>query len=235
MAVVMQKIGWHAEVLEGGYRAYRRFLVQNLAPLVAQFRLRVVCGVTGSRKTQYLRQLSAQGHQVLDLEGLAHHRGSLLGAEPSGEQPSQKLFESRLWNTLRKLDSSREVLVESESRKIGAVQVPGVLIEAMRQSPCIELNPSLESRVQWLCQDYAHFFDQPKRLKDQLSKLKPIVGETKLSTWLLLIDEKRWESLVETLLVDHYDPTYRRSMQKNYRHYDAAERFNEIPTSLAFR
>ncbi len=235
MALVMQKIGWRAEVLDGGYRAYRRSLVQNMAGVVSRFRFRVVCGVTGSRKTHFLRALSAQGHQVLDLEALAHHRGSLLGAEPSGDQPSQKLFETRLWEQLRQFDDQREVLVESESRKIGAVQVPGVLIEAMRQSPCIELEPSLESRVNWLCEDYGHFFQQPETLKNQLSKLKEIVGQSMLDDWHSLVDQREWPRLVESLLVEHYDPTYRRSMKKNYRHYSEAERFTEIPTSLDAR
>jgi tRNA 2-selenouridine synthase len=235
MALVMQKIGWRAEVLEGGYRAYRRSLVQNMDALVSRFRFRVVCGVTGSRKTHFLRELSAQGHQVLDLEALAHHRGSLLGAEPSGSQPSQKLFETRLWERLRQFDDQREVLVESESRKIGAVQVPGVLIEAMRRSPCIELEPDMKSRVSWLCEDYGHFFQQPEILKGQLSKLKEIVGQSKLDEWLMLVDQQAWPQLVERLLVDHYDPTYRRSMQRNYRYYAQAERFNEIPASLASR
>lgn len=223
MAHVLQKIGWRAEVLEGGYAEFRRFVMRDLERLVASFRYRIVCGVTGSGKSLYLRSLAQQGRQVLDLEALAHHRGSLLGSEPEGEQPSQKAFETRIWNALRKMDASQEIYVESESKKIGSVQVPQGLIDRMRQSPCTELAPDMQQRVAFLCQDYAHFFGQPTVLKEQLSRLAPLVGHERISKWNACIESSQWPELVEDLLVTHYDPTYRRSMKKNYLHYSSAE------------
>jgi tRNA 2-selenouridine synthase len=222
MAHVLQKIGWRAEVLEGGYTEFRRFVMRDLERLVAGFRYRVVCGVTGSGKSLYLRELARQGQQVLDLEALAHHRGSLLGSEPDGEQPSQKAFETMIWQCLRKMDPNREVHVESESRKIGALQVPQALIQRMRESPCIELCPSIEERVVFLCQEYAHFFDQAALLKEKLSRLAPFIGHERLSQWNALVDTKQWQALVQQLLTEHYDPSYRRSMKKNYLRYSEA-------------
>jgi tRNA 2-selenouridine synthase len=223
MAHVLQKIGWRAEVLEGGYAEFRRFVTRDLERLVAGFQYRIVCGVTGSGKSLYLRELAQEGQQVLDLEALAHHRGSLLGSEPEGEQPSQKAFETMIWDCLRKLDPTREIHVESESRKIGALQVPQALIERMRESPCIELRPDMQERVMFLCQEYAHFFGQAALLKEKLSKLAPFIGHERLAHWNELIDTQQWQALVQQLLVEHYDPSYRRSMRKNYLQYSQAD------------
>ena len=216
LALICQKIGWKASVLEGGYTAFRRFVISDLAVKAAAFEYRVVCGVTGSGKSHFLRELASEGHQVLDLEALAHHRGSLLGTEPVGEQPSQKSFETQIWDCLRQLDTQRPVFVESESRKIGSVQVPAGLIEKMRQSSCIELTPSLSDRVAFLCREYDHFFQQPDELILQLERLKPLVGTDRLNQWVGFIQQAQWPALVESLLTDHYDPAYRRSMEKNY-------------------
>jgi tRNA 2-selenouridine synthase len=224
LALICQRIGWKATVLEGGYTAFRRALIEDLAAKAAGFDYRVVCGVTGSGKSQFLRELASEGHQVLDLEALAHHRGSLLGTEPEGQQPSQKSFETQIWDQLRRLDPSQPVFVESESRKIGSVQVPAGLIEKMRQSPCIELTPSMPERVAFLCQEYDHFFHQPKALISQLERLKPLVGAERLGQWIHMIEQANWPALVESLLTHHYDPAYRRSMEKNYLRYAQAKR-----------
>jgi tRNA 2-selenouridine synthase len=154
----------------------------------------------------------------------------LLGTEPIGTQPSQKRFETLLWHALRNFDANQPVYVESESRKIGSVQLTGGLINKMRASPCIELIASVDQRVQFLCEEYAHFFNQPDHLISQLTRLKPLVGTERLGHWCRLIEEQNWAELVERLLVDHYDPTYSRSMQKNYAGYAQAQRVSDLAT-----
>jgi tRNA 2-selenouridine synthase len=231
----MSRIGWRVTLLQGGYQAYRRFLVRDLEGLATQFHYRVVCGVTGSGKTQYLRELSLQGHQVLDLEGLAHHRGSLLGSEPEGQQPSQKSFESQIWYQLRRFDAARPVYVESESRKIGQVQLPQALIEQMRASECIELNVSLDDRIEFLCHEYAHFFEQTDLLRMKLEKLLPLVGSVQLQDWSAMIESRDWAALVASLLNTHYDPAYSKSMARNYRHYAQAQQLPYRPSRIASR
>ncbi len=123
MAHVLREVGWEAKTLEGGYKAYRRYVVDSLAALPARCSFRVIHGVTGSGKSRLLRALADAGAQVLDLEDLAAHRGSVLGNLPERPQPTQKMFESLLLKTLLELDFSREIYVEGESRKIGQLQV----------------------------------------------------------------------------------------------------------------
>jgi tRNA 2-selenouridine synthase len=150
MTHILQKIGFNAAQLEGGYKSYRRHVVAELASLPATLRFRVVSGPTGSGKSRLLTALEQAGAQVLDLEDLAAHRGSLLGARPDAPQPAQKGFESAIWSALASFEPARPVYVESESKRIGALTVPDALIAAMRSSPCIRIDAPLAARVQLL-------------------------------------------------------------------------------------
>ncbi len=213
---VLGQVGLSVKVLEGGYRAYRTALVKGLPELVSRFKWRVICGMTGCGKTRLLKALANQGKQVLDLEAIAIHRGSLLGLGPGQQQPSQKLFESRLWHALGQLDPSHPVYVESESRKIGQVQVPKSLILAMRASECIELQASEGDRVKLLLQEYAHFLEDPEALTTQLRKLVPRHGRERVKEWLKKVETQQWEPFVRSILTEHYDPSYSGSIQRNF-------------------
>lgn len=213
---VLQKIGFDAVQLEGGYKAYRRHVVAELARLPALFAYRVVCGPTGSGKSRLLQALADEGAQVLDLEALAAHRGSLLGALPGQAQPSQKSFESAVWFALSRFDPARPVFVESESKKIGALRVPDTLITAMRASACLRLEVPLAARVRLLIEDYVHFLHDPETINRQLSYLTALRGSETITTWQSLANARAWPELVAALLDQHYDPTYLRSLAKNY-------------------
>jgi len=216
MAHVLREIGWDAKTLDGGYKAYRRFVVERLAELPPRFRFRVVHGVTGSGKSRFLRALKQAGAQVLDLEELAVHRGSVLGNLPERPQPSQKMFESVLLAALARLDASRPVYIEGESRKIGQLQVPAALIEAMRASECVVLEAGLETRVALLMDEYRHFFEDPAGLGAQLDCLAELHGRERIEEWKRLAAHGEWRSLVARLLEEHYDPAYRRSAARNF-------------------
>ena len=213
---ILQKIGFGAVQLEGGYKAYRRHVVAELARLPALFDYRVVCGPTGSGKSRLLQILAGEGAQVLDLEALAAHRGSLLGALPNQAQPTQKSFESAIWHVLSRFDPARPVFVESESKKIGALRVPDALITAMRASTCLRLEVPLAARVQLLTEDYEHFLHDPETINRQLAFLAPLRGSETIAAWQALANGQAWSDLVATLLDQHYDPTYLRSLAKNY-------------------
>ncbi len=147
MVTILRAVGWQSFQLEGGYKAFRKQVMTDLETLHNAFRFIVVCGPTGSGKSLFLRTLDEVGAQVLDLEALAAHKGSLLGALPDTPQPNQKLFESRIWYALRGFDPARPVFVESESKKIGALHVPGRLIERMRASECLRLEADPAVRI----------------------------------------------------------------------------------------
>jgi tRNA 2-selenouridine synthase len=215
-AHVLREIGWNAQALEGGYKAYRRFVVDELARLPGEFTFRVIHGATGSGKSRLLRALAQAGAQVLDLEDLAAHRGSVLGDLPGRPQPSQKAFETSLRAQLAALERSRPVYVEGESRKIGQLQVPEALIARMRASECLLLEASAATRVALLMDEYRHFFDDAAALCAQLECLAPLHGRARIEEWQALARGGGWDALTARLLEEHYDPAYRRSAQINF-------------------
>ncbi len=226
MAHVLREIGWEAATLEGGYRAYRREVMAQLDTLPARFRFRVICGATGSGKSRLLEALAARGAQVLDLERLACHRGSLLGDLPGEPQPSQKMLDSLVWGALRRLDPPRAVFVEAESKKIGQLQVPAKLLDRMREGECLRLEAPLPERVRFLIGEYRHFLEKPAALKERLECLTTRYGRAVIGRWLAQTDSGAWGALVADLLATHYDPSYLRATTQNYSHYDEGRRLS---------
>jgi len=216
MAHILREIGWEAQTLPGGYREYRRWVVGQLETIPQAFHWRVIHGPTGSGKSRLLGALRRAGAQVLDLEALAAHRGSVLGNLPDRPQPSQKRFESLLLHALTGFDAARAVFVEGESKKIGQLQVPEALIEAMRASPCVLLDTAIEARVSLLLEEYRHFVDNPAALEAQLDCLAGLHGREKIAGWKSLAARGAWRDFVALLLMEHYDPAYRRSSQRNF-------------------
>jgi tRNA 2-selenouridine synthase len=166
-----------------------------------------------------LQEVSQLRHQILDLEGLAVHRGSVLGNEPNIDQPSQKGFETALWNALRKLDPAKPVVVESESKKVGGLHIPDTLMEKIRNGACIELRSSTQTRVSWLIREYHHFLTGTDNFKDKLALLTTHYGKVQIAKWNEAIDAGNFPELVEELLVKHYDPSYQSSIVRNFPQY----------------
>jgi len=214
---VLRQVGWDARQLQGGYKAFRRQVVTDLETLPERFDLRVVCGATGSGKSRLLEALAGAGAQVLDLEVLAAHRGSVLGELPGAPQPSQKAFETAIWSALSRFEPGRTVFVESESKKVGNLRVPEKLIERMRAARCVRLEADVDTRVALLLEDYAHFVGEPAALAAKLDLLRDLHGTERMASWKEHLAAGRWHPLVRDLLESHYDPAYRRSLLRNYR------------------
>jgi len=224
LAHVLAQIGWRVGRLEGGYKAYRKSVIEELATLPGKFNWRVVCGMTGTGKSRLLRMLHAQGAQVLDLEDLAAHRGSVLGNLPGAPQPSQKLFESRVWHALKQLDTQRVVFVESESKKVGNLRVPEALIDAMWKSECVVIEADMAVRVALLKEEYTHFLSDAASLNAQLDCLRQLHGNSVIDGWQSLARAGDWDRLTGELLVMHYDPAYTRAINSHYPQLPRAQR-----------
>jgi len=231
MTAWFKLIGWKARQLEGGYKAYRHHVMAQLDSLPQQFRFQVLAGLTGCGKTRLLGALSKAGAQVLDLEDLAKHRGSLLGALPTQIQPSQKSFESELAVALASLDPARPVFVEAESKKIGALRLPDALMRMLSAAECIRVEAVLEDRVDFLCEDYAALFDDPAGFKAQLQRLTELLGRETIARWCALVDGGAKRELFCELIEQHYDPAYRRSSHSLYPGLPQAPVFHFRPNA----
>lgn len=216
----LDTIGYKVERLKGGWKAYRRWVNAELEVIPAKFIFHVLCGPTGCGKTRLLQALQEAGAQVLDLEEFAKHRGSLIGAIPNVEQPSQKLFETFVLQALMKFDPSRPVWVEAESKKIGERQVPQALFDAMHQGTCFRVEASMAERVKLWREDYAHFEQDPEGLLEKLRHLTPLIGNDEFSAWREFADKREMPQLFERIMRVHYDPAYERSMRRNYPQID---------------
>jgi tRNA 2-selenouridine synthase len=216
MTTIFRAIGWPAGQLDGGYKAYRGHVVERLAELPGKLQFIVIGGPTGSAKTRILQAIGRLGEQVIDLETLAMHKGSVLGTLPGQRQPSQKWFETCLLKQMDTFDPGRPVYVEAESRKIGRIHLPEGLIERIRQGQCINIEASTAARVPFLLEDYEYFISDPARLLRRLDALGNLHSRETLTDWHALIEEKNWPELVRQLLAQHYDPLYRRSQDRNF-------------------
>jgi tRNA 2-selenouridine synthase len=223
LALILGQIGFKVSIIEGGYKAFRSAMVDAIPPLAESLSWRVICGPTGSGKTRLLHCLKEKGAQVLDLEGLANHRSSVLGIIPGQAQPSQKHFDTLLWDALRNMDPTKPVYVESESRKVGNLAVPESLILSMRASPCYQLELSDEERVKLLLEDYDFFVKDPALFSKRLDALVAIRGKQVVEDWQALIAAGSMEDVVRDLLKLHYDPTYFASMKRNFLQIDKAQ------------
>ena len=219
---VLREIGWQAEQLPGGYKAYRKAVIDTLTGAPPAFGFKVLCGCTGTGKSRLLGHLARQGAQVLDLEALANHRGSVLGAPTTGKQPAQKQFESWLCKELRALDPSRTVYVEAESRRIGKIHVPDTLLQSIRSSECVNIEASIQARIRFLISEYRHFLHDDALLKSAIQPLRQHAGKNNVENWLNWRNNGGAENLVQELLRIHYDPLYLRSIKAHFNRYESA-------------
>jgi tRNA 2-selenouridine synthase len=213
-ASILSQIGWRAETVEGGYRTWRRLVQHALYESALPHRLVLLDGLTGTGKSELLARLDRLGVQVLDLEGLARHRGSLLGGMPGG-QPSQKAFETALATRLAALDPARPVVAEAESSKVGDLSIPPAVWAAMQAAPRIEVTAAPEARARYLARAYADLAADRDRLEPLLLQLVALRGRVTVERWLGLLHEGQAEALAAALMEEHYDPAYRRSRARH--------------------
>jgi tRNA 2-selenouridine synthase len=217
LAWFLDQIGFRTARLNGGYKAFRVLVRDQLPGLCEAQQFTVIAGRTGSGKTRLLQALAAQGAQVLDLEALASHRGSVLGGLPDTPQPSQKRFDTLLWQRLRSLDAARPVFVESESKRVGSLQLPDALVTRMREhSRCVRVQMDDAARVQLLLEEYGFFAQRAERFCELLDALVELQGKERVKRWQAMARAGAWAAVFDELMREHYDPLYERSMARNF-------------------
>lgn len=215
-------IGFKAKRLEGGWKGYRGWVRDSLGILPDKFKFKVLCGPTGCGKTRLLAALRVAGEQVLDLEDIANHRGSLIGYVPGLKQPSQKYFDTLLLKEMQSFDPDRPIWVEAESKKIGDVSLPDSLFSAIHKGLVYRVEAPMNARVALWREDYGHFEKDPSTLLSKLKHLRPIVGGDEFELWQEYSVGLQMPKLFERLMTHHYDIAYERSIRRNYPSYEAS-------------
>ena len=216
-AQICSDVGWQTYLLEGGYKAYRKRVLIDLETKTPSLKLILISGPTGTGKTRLLKEIQQTGGQILDLEALANHRGSLLGLRPGEKQPNQKYFESLLLQSIKKLDQDEPVFVEAESSKIGEIQIPKHLFNLMKTAPLIEIYMPLEKRAQFLVKEYEYLQIRTQALFKLFDAMFYRHGKDKTDLWRELAENKKWHELAIELIRSHYDPAYKSSSMRKSR------------------
>lgn len=217
MAHILSQVGWRTGVLAGGYKTYRKWVVHRLYDTELPHRFLLLDGRTGAGKTALLERLAGQGAQVLDLEDLAAHRGSIFGGRVDREQPSQKLFESRLLGVLDRLEPSRVVLAEAESSKVGERMVPPAIWSRLAVAPRIEIRAERHDRALHTVAGYPELTTDRARLDEGLARLPVKLSPERAAAWRAMADKGEWVELAEAIMAQHYDRAYDEARKRHDR------------------
>ena len=215
-ATVLSEIGWQVYVLKGGYKTYRSSINKKIITLIKKNKFIIIRGPTGCAKTRILQQLKKIRVNTVDLEGIAKHKGSLIGSIPNIKQPSQKLFESLIYIELKKIKNKNPIFIESESSKIGNLFIPNEILQKIKTSPSIAINSSVNSRVNFLLKDYKEYINQKNSFLELFMHAKSRLGEKIVKKWKLNHRKKKWKELAFLLITEYYDPLYSHNL-KNKR------------------
>jgi len=207
LAEVCRQIGWQTSVLKGGYKSYRKLVYDYLYTSRLPFKIILLSGHSGTAKTETLKLLSGMGTQVLNLEELANHKGSIFGGIGMN-QPSQKMFESQLAGQLVKFDTTKPVLIEAESQKIGRLFIPPSLWQTMKKSKRIMMSATIEDRSAYTVTTYQEIIQSTDGLVDLVERLSPYHSRKCLDNWIQLAKAGEYQELATQLMINHYDPRY---------------------------
>lgn len=212
IASLFESLGYKVAKLEGGYKAYREFIIQNIPLENERFQYMVVHGRTGVGKTKVLNKMIELGATVLDLEKLAAHKGSFFGALGEKLPQSQKRFDGEIFEFLRNC-KSKFIVVESESKRIGNLYVPESVYQSMSNGHHVFIDTSIDNRLDILMEDYTNV--PPHEIEECIMKVARYVSKEKISTYLQLLNEGKLRELGKVLIVQYYDPLYEVSIDRH--------------------
>ncbi|MBK9336976.1 MAG: tRNA 2-selenouridine(34) synthase MnmH [Lewinellaceae bacterium] len=208
MAWLFRQAGFEVVTLDGGYKQYRRYVLTGFENTTVS--MIVIGGKTGTGKTKILHALRDQGEQILDLEAIAHHKGSAFGSIGEQPQPTVEQFENNLFDAITHLDTARHVWVENESRSIGRVYIPEVFWKRLRSMPLFNITVPQASRIQNLVADYVGF--SAEELEAAFLRIEKKLGGQHLKTALDALCRNDYAAAAEIAL-NYYDKTYRYGLE----------------------
>ena len=212
--LVLKQIGYDVYLLDGGYKSYRKRVVEYLEKDALLFKFNQIMGITGVGKTLFLKELSKTS-QVIDFEGMAKHKGSILGDIPNKEQPSQKFFETCIYEKLNNFDRKKDIWVEAESIKVGKLSIPSKIWKLMPLGKNIKLIASIHERTKYILKDYKYFTVKPELMEKAIRVLKQIISKKDFVNIEESLKNKDYYDLVKNLIIFHYDKAYKKTRAEN--------------------
>ena len=214
LSIILSQIGWRTTQLEGGYKFYRKEIINKIDKMSQKLNIVLISGKTGTGKTQIIKKLIENGAQAIDLEDLANHKGSLLGRNIDKNQPTQKYFESLIYSKLIEFNFKKKVYIEAESSKIGQLHIPKELWKNMLSSKKIQIKTPIHNRIKFLLNDYDYMISNDSLFQPLLTGLEQKISKNLINEWKKYIKNKEWEKLVKSLLDNHYDPSYKNNFDE---------------------
>ncbi|WP_297634254.1 tRNA 2-selenouridine(34) synthase MnmH [uncultured Clostridium sp.] len=210
---LLYSLGLKVYKLKGGYKAYRKYINENFEEMLSEMKFIVLYGKTGVGKTEYLKTLKERGYDILDLEGAANHRGSLLGSVSIGKIHTQKAFETEVFHALLERKGNI-VFTEGESKRIGRIIIPDFIWENMMKSEKIWIEDSIENRCDLLINEYIQNEESINELLEAMDKIKKYLSNKKVEDYKTMIKEGNFKEACENLMLNYYDPMYLNGFKK---------------------
>ncbi len=214
IALLLNGLGENVYYIKDGYKGYRKAVVKGIEEENAKITYIVLHGRTGVGKTKILDHLVEKGLDVLDLEGAANHRGSLLGGVGLGDQPSTKAFETTIYHTLKNRKSDY-VFIEAESRRIGKLFVPTCIKEHMSEGYQLLIDADVHFRAEHLISEYTDLEPGNVELLEAIDKIRRYMGNAPVEALQELVKQGEFVKVAEELMVNYYDPMYDHSIKKH--------------------